>query len=288
MIIPHSRLAKIAIWTYPLRVLVRGFGRLVTRVLDTRIVLVVGASRSGTTFLGKLLSLGDQTEYLHEPVKPLTQAKWKRVNKTLDLDEFWAKISDPEQVRFGLHALNVLTIYLALRNVRAKKVYIIKPIVLIGGFEQAADVTRGQVVFISRHPCGRAESIKRQWEMIGRTTQTPLEDLKHLGDEWGESHRSAINVFERHPDWIWVKFEDVCDQPEPVAEDLYRRLNLEWTPAISESVRQMTSVHSDGFYETNRQAQSQIDKWQGSLSSDEVEIIRDSVRAYGTGLYDGF
>ena len=91
-----------------------------------------------------------------------------------------------------------------------------------------------------------------------------------------------------HPDWVWLKFEDVCADPVSVLNAAYGRLGLAWSARVASELTKMTTTESSEFYSTLRNSRAQIDKWKKSLTDEEVEAIRAGARRYATGLYHGF
>ena len=141
---------------------------------------------------------------------------------------------------------------------------------------------------LCRHPCGRSESILRQRRIHAGQYVDGLEGLTQLGNEWGKTHAVVQEKFRNHPEWIWVRFEDLCHKPSKEVMELYGKLGLEWTPEIERAVREMTTTESEDFYGTNRNSENQIDKWHDALTSEQIEAIQQGCAPHGTGLYKGF
>jgi hypothetical protein len=112
--------------------------------------------------------------------------------------------------------------------------------------------------------------------------------FEYMGREWGAAHTDFKRAVAEHPEWIWLKFEELCAAPHAVLKDAYCRLGLDWSAEVASELTQMTSTESSELYGTLRNSRAQIDKWKKSLTDEEVEAIRAGARPYATELYDGF
>lgn len=286
----YSRLTQFANRTYPFRHILAIACFVLIRLFSIRVILVMGMSRSGTTFISNLLSLDNSSAYIHEPVKFLLQQKWKQENPSAEFskekERFWDFVFSKESLPFKWHAFMTILLFILFKGNSSAKKYVIKPITMIDSYEWLARWLNADVIFISRHPCGRLESLLRQTKFNG-IKATP-ERVEKWGEEWGTTHKKARDIFERNPDWIWVKFEELCIEPIRVSKDMFEQLGLEWSKEIENEIIKMTNTDSEEFYGVNRDAQKQVEKWKLELSQDQIEAIRKRTLPYSTKLYDGF
>lgn len=278
----------LALISFPLR---DRFASAVRRMLalhERRILLVFGLSRSGTTFLAEALTLdNDEAVKLHEPVKKLLRLSYSGPGgRSADDKAFWSWVFEAERIPWKVHLLVCTIAVQALRS--PKKLLLVKPISMSDCVEEAAAATGGSVVFISRHPCGRSDSLMRQRGLDPSASRPDLGEFEQMGREWGGAHADFKLAVAEHPDWVWLRFEDLCADPVSVLKATYERLGLVWSHDAESELTRMTNTESSDFYGTLRNSRAQIDKWKKSLSSDEVEAIRAGARSYATGLYDGF
>lgn len=278
----------LAVTTFPVR---DRFSASVRRILaqrNIRLLLVFGLSRSGTTFLAEALTLENaEAVKLHEPVKKLLRLSYTGTGgRSADDDAFWSWVFESKRIPWKVHLL-VCTI--AVEALRASnRLLCIKPISMSDCVAEAAAATGGSVVFISRHPCGRSDSLMRQRGLDPNAPRPDARAFEEMGREWGEAHASFKRAFADQPDWVWLKFEDLCAEPVSVLKAAYERLGLTWSARVASELTQMTTTESSEFYGTLRNSRAQIDKWKNSLTEEEVEAIRTGARRYETGLYDGF
>lgn len=278
----------LALLSFPAR---NRFSARVRRLLSMRgirVLLVFGLSRSGTTFLAEALTLrNDEAIKLHEPVKKLLRRSYAGPGgRPADDEAFWNWVFEPERIPWKVHLLVCTVAAEAFRS--SNRLLCIKPISMSDCVAEAAVATGGSIVFISRHPCGRSDSLLRQRGLDADVPRPDAEAFEDMGRQWGQAHAGLRRVFAVHPDWLWLKFEDLCAEPQLVLRDAYDRLGLDWSAEVASSLTMMTTTESSEFYGTLRNSRAQIDKWKTSLTNEEVEAIRAGARPFATDLYDGF
>ena len=274
---------------YPARRAIAAMARHTVARKKLRLIFVAGMSRSGTTVLSKFLALDSNTAlYVHEPIKPLLTLQFTKKHGEAEPTAFWNFVFKEEQNDWKVHLLMCIVLYYAWKVSRNLKTLCIKPIALVDVVEEVFKASGASIVFICRHPCGRSESILRQRRIHAGQYVDGLEGLTQLGNEWGKTHAVVQEKFRNHPEWIWVRFEDLCHKPSKEVMELYGKLGLEWTPEIERAVREMTTTESEDFYGTNRNSENQIDKWHDALTSEQIEAIQQGCAPHGTGLYKGF
>lgn len=278
----------LAVLTFPVRDRFSASVRRILALRNIRLLLVFGLSRSGTTFLAEALTLeNEEATKLHEPVKKLLRLSYQGAGGRLaDDDAFWSWVFESERAPWKVHLLVCTIAVEALHS--SNRLLCIKPISMSDCIAEAAAAAGGSVVFISRHPCGRSDSLMRQRGLDPNAPRPDARAFEEMGREWGGAHADFKRVFADHPDWVWLKFEDLCADPISVLKAVYDRLGLTWSTRVASELAQMTTTESSQFYGTLRNSRAQIDKWKRSLTDEEVEAIRSGARGYATGLYDGF
>ncbi|HET6418141.1 MAG TPA: hypothetical protein VFG22_17730 [Polyangiales bacterium] len=69
---------------------------------------------------------------------------------------------------------------------------------------------------LSRHPCGRSDSLIRQRMLDAEAPRPDRTALEAMGREWGSMHADFKRAVEDAPDWLWLKFENVDDEVEAI------------------------------------------------------------------------
>ena len=246
-----------------------------------KLIFIFGMSRSGTTFLSTSLSLGPHTNYLHEPVKMLMLDKHKALFKT-DAPPFWDYVFFEKNIPRKVHYLVMVVLGEVLFGKTGKgEVLCIKPISM---FDSVAQVSQAfplaSIVYISRSPYGYVDSLIRQAQQDLEYKERKFNhaELENVARGWKTQNDKILQLFATNPDWHWVDFEALCNEPVEYVRGLYRELDLKWDEEIQQVIDTRTSTNSDEYYGVNRDSQAQIDKWKSNLSDDQINII-DSICA---------
>lgn len=278
----------LALLSFPVRNRLSASVRRMLAMRNIHLLLVFGLSRSGTTFLAEALTLRNERAIkLHEPVKKLLRLSYRgEGGRSADDEAFWKWVFEVERIPWKVHLLVCTIAVEVLRS--PDRLVCIKPISMSDCIAQAAAATGGSVVFISRHPCGRSDSLMRQRALDPNAPRPSEKAFEEMGRQWSRAHSDFQRAHREHSDWTWLRFEELCAEPVSVLKDAYGRLGLAWSAQIESELTKMTSTESSEFYGTLRNSRAQIDKWKHSLTEREVEAIRAGTRLHATGLYDGF
>lgn len=267
--------------SFPFRRQIRSLLMRTAKTSGIKLIFVLGNARSGTTFLFDCLKIGrDDILHLNEPVNKIFYTKAK--GSFLDKVNFI--MSEKER---RLHYLVGYLLVCMLYGVFSrKKAIFIKELYLHDVVEDISGAFESKIIFISRHPCAVFESLKRKKALhSNRLIEIFPEEF---GSYWGKSQFTAKKQFQGHPEWVWVSFEALCANPMKEFKKIYAQTGLEWSNDIEKEIIKKTATASDEYYETNRIAKEQIDKWKNRLSLDEIDAVRRGCLPYKTNLYEGF
>ncbi|SES71602.1 Sulfotransferase domain-containing protein [Salinibacillus kushneri] len=89
-----------------------------------------------------------------------------------------------------------------------------------------------------------------------------------------------------HPNWILVKHEDLCENPNGRFKEIYENLNLNWTNDVSNYIGQLNKKGNG--YKINRIAKDQIFKYKNELSSNVIKEIQKYYTIFNNHLYQEF
>lgn len=257
-------------------------------LLNKKVILVFGMSRSGTSMLSKFISLNPSSIYMHEPETEIMKERYGR-DKMFTQKAFWDFVYSDDQKEFKVHSLVCMTLLAVLKSRFSIRTICIKPISLNDVMEESsAALKNASIVYICRHPAGRSESILRQLKLDQNIDVISTEDLEMIGQDWGRTNRTVQTWFQRHPAWQWVFFEKLANDPLVEFKKLYEKLGLVWNENVQNSIQQMTTGEDGGYYNVKRNSRNQAEKWRGSLTEDQVESIRKGCLPFETNLYESF
>jgi len=108
---------------------------------------------------------------------------------------------------------------------------------------------------------------------------------------WNLIYRSVHTMLERNPDFIAVRHEDLARDPVNQFHDLYKALDLDFTPGVAKTI--LTSSSSDNPVEPSRKniyavkldSRSNIDNWKKRLTPEEIDYIRKKTEEVASLYY---
>ena len=247
---------------------------------NKRPILVTGAHRSGTTWVGKMLALAPGVGYVHEPFNPRFSAG--------RFDRYFTVVTHENEARYAPELERVLTFRYELvprlrRRHRPKDVartfrdfgrvqrvrrrhprpLMKDPIALLSA-EWLAQRFDMEVVVLIRHPAAFASSLERLgWRHSfatflddGRVPEViqPYEnEIRAQASEpgdllaqaallWRLLYNAVSSYRERHEDWVFLRHEDVSLEPDASFERLYERLGLELTESARAEIARASAA----------------------------------------------
>lgn len=298
---------------------------------DRSPILVTGAHRSGTTWVGKMLALAEGVGYIHEPFNPMgmpgvcnpdfpwfayvtaenSHLYYKHIHNILnfrfDLPGAMKTLGlrpgelPPEYTEGELKALDECSRFIKHHIDRARPL-MKDPIALLAA-EWLASVFGMRVVVIIRHPAAFVNSLKRlDWNFQHSTFLSQpslmrdyLHPFKDEIEDFVGSRRDVVdsgalawkyfyyivNEYRRkHPDWIFLRHEDISLDPVGHFKGLYQALNLNFTPRIQGEIESHSDSENSREWRAGEYQNVKLDSrasaqnWKRRLSQDEIRRIR--------------
>jgi len=292
-------------------------------------VLVTGAHRSGSTWVGKILASAQGTGYLHEPFNK--DLRFSCVNW---LPEYWftyVNEGSSEHIRAALidtihlhypwmrnlrrvrNLRNLQSVWKEARRIqelqRTRARPIIKDPIAVFSAPWFAEHQGAQIVVCVRHPAAFAASLKvKQWHFDFQDLwqQEALMELPAMQPFRDRIHELAINKNAvpihvqaaalwnciygylaacriQHPEWHFIRNEDLSLNPQAEFERLFAFLNLPLTTKVRNAIHTTsTNDHAGGI---TRNSAENIWTWQQRLSPDEIHDVREQTAAIGPLFY---
>ena len=171
-----------------------------------------------------------------------------------------------------------------------------------------------KVVMLIRHPASFVSSIKRlnwgfdyerNWSaqpLLMKNLLSGYEDrlagyrgeVDLVGEGivvWNAMYDVVAGYRDRHPDWEFVRYEDLAADPLPRFRALYESLGLSWTESTAaEVVRSSQSgnpvdVTPDRKHEIRRHSKAAALSWHTRLSKAEIDRIRTETQTVWPKFY---
>lgn len=293
--------------------------------LAEQAILVLGSPRSGTSWLAKIFDSHPDILYRHEPdeltldvagVNPRAQlVQWikERGLRAAAKRPWFAKSWRPRQLalaRTGLASCLAAAQRFPLTSRAAALVGLpdlIAPnawhrvraaikLVNWDGSAVARTMPGTRCVFIVRHPCGQAASVKAgQQERWFPASGSDLDP----GQAWAARNGVNQEMFARLPPvariaWAWRAFnepalesmtglpnvrvlvyEDLCRAPEQASRDLFGFAGLSWNPQTAAFLRDSTRHGGgSGYFDVYRATSTVPDRWRQTMPLSDQEAVR--------------
>ena len=249
-------------------------------------ILLLAYPRSGSSFLGDLLSAGETALYLFEPFKVLIPGSVeKQLDENMDgtvlqlqvknylegmydCDPMLLKVtSNKTLIRGGYFGLRKMGEDCLSSNPKVVKSIRIHSLALISWIHE----TNIKVVHLVRDPRGMVRSM------------TSLKDSFNNA-EWGNylapnicrDFREDMGLEQAlGPRYIRIRYEDVVENAEKVIKKLYDQLNIPFTDHVREFIYKQTHAEegTNKRFETSRDEKFRHDVWKENLDMDQIKDI---------------
>ncbi len=197
-----------------------------------------------------------------------------------------------------------------VRNARP----IMKDPIAVFSTEWLAETFAIDVLFLVRHPAAFASSLIRlgwttdfneflaQPELIATHLEEFAEDIESAAADppslidqaillWRMIYAPAHGLAVQHPDWLFMRHEDISRDPVRMFDQAYSRLGLTLTDAAHRSIL----AHSDGsnpdaapgdqVHLLKRNSAANVSGWKTKLREDEIRRIRVGVESGSSEFY---
>ncbi|WP_302478047.1 sulfotransferase family protein [Ruegeria atlantica] len=249
-----------------------------SRSQSGRPIFVVSMPRSGSSWIGSLLGLGPDIQYLREPFTR-TYVTRHSGESMVEFDiaappEIYLDVKQRIQAgsaAFRPSVLAHLSQWPPYSHGPARMVIKeVNPFACGWFFQEYKPV----LIFLTRHPADIALSFQERgwWDAGG----DQLRRLEEFGRRVAKCWCAAINHAEGHDQFLHVKYEDLCLDTEGVLETVYGFCGREMSPSVRSSVQELSSATADDTenpYDIHRNSRKQVDKWRDKLTQEEAEAL---------------
>jgi hypothetical protein len=265
-------------------------------------ILIIGAHRSGSTWVGKMLSLASGVDYISEPFNPKTGLvickNWFEYINHKNEDKYLTEMTRMIQFRGRYHFHLSALRYWLLGLVPGIRPLIKDPIASMSS-DWLANTFEMSTVVVFRHPAAFYNSLRRMgWRfdfnnflkqddlmrdylselrpLIEKPNKTFVEEASIL---WLCIYTVLDKYIIKNKNWIVKRHEDLSANPICDFKELYKQLDLEWTPKIEKQIRKVTGSNNlseilDGkAHHTKRDSRGIINAWKAKVSPDEIKTI---------------
>jgi hypothetical protein len=250
-------------------------------------VVLLSIPRSGSSWLGSILSECCDVEYAREPVTSVYMEKCAPCVSFFD----FSACKDP-----GLYYSQWKEVLREKTNSEeqpGKKVLIkeVNPFV-IQWLAKEFDV---RILYLVRHPAAVANSFyAKGWKPDHFVDRFSSERIKELqgsyqfnlkGDFWetfgalqAVQHHLFMDALQKQNDFLVVRYEDLCAAPDSEFERVVRFCGFKWDDAVVGAIRSSSRVSMEtyvpGEYTLTRSSSQMVEKWKEYLSEESLTKLR--------------
>lgn len=167
------------------------------------------------------------------------------------------------------------------------------------------------IVLLLRHPCGviysRHRGVRagvmapvlhdefsellgfRHHEFAGLdfSPSASADRLELEAYRWACLNSKAMKEIEGNDRCCWIRYEDLCRDPEATVRAIFDRVQLAWNPRVARFLKRSTSRDTRRFYSVYRKGES-LDAWKVEMSANERKRVERIVANSEAGrLYFG-
>ncbi len=171
-----------------------------------------------------------------------------------------------------------------------------------------------QPVVLIRHPAAFASSLKRMgWTHdfshflrqpglvddlvpdlrsdIEAFAAEPRDVIDQAGLLWVIVHTVIERYRREHPEWAFVRHEDLSNDPFGGFRDMFSGLGLEYTPDVDRYIAESTGAANPAeaptgvIHELRRDSSANVHTWRSRLDAEEVRRVRDRTGAVARAFY---
>lgn len=295
-------------------------------------ILVTGAPRSGTTWVGQMLACAPNVGYIHEPFNLTTDAGISG----RPFSHFFQYVTSQNEAQYAPHLERTLRFSYDLRRqlptVRSPRAVgrtardlvtftrarltdarpLVKDPIAVFSAGWLADRFGMDVVVTIRHPAAFVASFKRLgWRHdfssfldepqllvdylepfeaeIRRFAERPGDTVDELILLWRLVYHTVDRYRAEHPDWTFVRHEDLSIDPVERFRELYRTLGLEFTADARSTIAEHSSARNPGQLEKTHavrlDSRGSLGGWRRVLTEEETERVREGVSDVSPAFY---
>ena len=299
-------------------------------------ILVTGSHRSGTTWVGEVLSTSSATTYIHEPFNGMCRPgifsfEFPNVFTYITEEneiEFYSDIAS--MLSFQYDAKAELAACKTPRDVarlardyavfyqskRLSKSPLVKDPMAILSAEWLAKKFTAKVLMLIRHPASFVSSCHQlKWPfyfenflnqpLLMRDYLHPFESemvrciedkqseqysIDRLSLLWKVLYYVVARFREKHSDWLFVRYEDICNNPMDQYTHIFSDLNVAFSSASQSFIRESTTYANSKHYleeihSVKRDSKKHVDVWKRRLAPEDIQRIRQIVEPVAAEFY---
>ena len=243
----------------------------------------------------------ENAEDYREPLRKVIQFEYPLTSNLAKVKKFWmVKQIVRDQIACFFHKIKNDT-------------PIVKDPIAVFSADWLSKTYNMNVLVMIRHPGAFCSSLKiKNWEFdfnnflnqsmlmdrylsqFKKEIQDHAENKKDIIDQgillWNCIHHT-INVYQQeHPEWLFVKHEDLSNEPVEGFQSIFESFGLEFTAQVKLNILQNSGSHNPTEQQSSnefvRNSKANIYNWKHRLTQNEIEKIREETHQVSSVFYD--
>jgi len=127
----------------------------------------------------------------------------------------------------------------------------------------------------------RLEKYRDQIEEYSKENKSSVDQAILL---WNLIHYMIIQYQKNRPDWLYIRHEDLSENPVDEFKKIYTKLNLDFSENIENKMRSFTQA--DSSKGIKRDSRSNRWSWKNRLTKEEIAIIKEQTYEIASVFYN--
>ena len=282
--------------------------------LNNTPILITGTPRSGTTFVGEILSHSKQLKYVYEPMNPdygYPIKNYKCIICGCKVDKWYRYITKENDLGYYKHFKHLIN----SKALQGKTALLKAPFSAFAA-EWLNEEFGARPIVMFRNPLSFVSSIKRMnWPVDFKDfleqEELMTEHLSEYKDEMIKVQNNPediigngilqYNVFysyiqklqKAHPEWLYVKLEDLSENPVPNFKKIFEHFDLDFSKDVENKIVEFTSeknpteVKTSTVHALKRNSKELMNVWKQRLTDEEVTRILKETQKVTEPIYPG-
>lgn len=252
-------------------------------------VLVSGCFHSGTTWVGKMLCKSEEIEYFHEPFNldygPLQQwIEYIPQDSTTYLPFFQEQFSSSRKLMKD--PLAIFSVNWLAHHFQIKPILLIRhPAAFYTSFLERGRIPRIEILSSQKELMRVLPSeIRKQFEAYAQ--ETTLSKAKFCTAVWNATNWFILQYKKQHPDWLFIRHEDISISPVDSFKQLFEYAQLSFTQDVKDNIIETSGFSGETNYRSyHRDSKSEVKKWKTRLSTEEITKIKSLTSEISAHFY---
>ena len=284
-------------------------------------LLLAGAPRTGTTWLGRVLAHAPSVRYIYEPLiygalgekcRPIRYRYLGAGDEDPETESAWSYVLSMRVRLRHRWLLGHSRRFLQMVPFWPARL-MVKEVRCVLALDWIAKNLGMRIGVTIRHPCGYVASgirlqerghnvipvsmlvnqprLRERLPMIDFDRLAALTDpIAQMAAGYGVAYSLIADQLREHPDWALIRHEAMLEDPEAAISGLCTKVDLPFTDRMRSYLDEtdVSTTGGDNLYSGKRRRQDEREKWKRELSPRRIDTIQEVVASFHLPFYPEF